>query len=222
MVKKLTTKQKENLANEILSLLKDYNLNEDIMIYFNNKCLQGDGTIIENVKGSDKFEYATDDTLSMTFDGDFYDVINYNLPSLHNKIYPLFAKLLGNYGLFYELGHKWNLFTYYIEPDAYPDVQEEIAGESFKNPICIKNECCPYELEPIRVEWERRQTEHGEDGTCVIGAGFRFKFKNLYYRMPPQGPYQGCCSWEASKDIIQEKLIAAGCKELIYEDGRMD
>lgn len=221
-MEKLTAEQKEKLANEILELLKEYDLNGDLRIYYNNKCLQGNGAVIEDVKGSDKFEYANDDTLSITFEGAFYSVINYHMPSLHNEVMPKFKKILENYGLYYEQGHAWNLSTYYDDPEAYADVQEEKEGDSHITPIIIRKGQCPIELEPIRAEWEKRQLEHGEDGSSVIGAGFGFRFKGLYYRMPPQGPYQGSISWEASKDIIQRMLIAAECEELSYDDGRMD
>lgn len=220
-MEKLTAEQKEKLAYEILELLKEFELNGDLRIYFNNKCIQGDGTVIEDVRGSDIFD-ATDDTISMTFEGGFYDVINYNLPSLYDEVIPKFQAVLEANGLHYEQGYPWNLSTYYNDPDAYADVEEEMEGSSHKNPIFIRKGQCPDSLEPIRAEWEKRQIQHGEDGSCVIGAGFRFKYEGLYYKMPPQGPYQGSISWEASKDIIQRMLIDVGCDELSYDDGRLD
>lgn len=60
---------------------------------------------------ADYFEYYNRDTLSMSFDGDIYDVFNYDLfPSLLEK----FDKLLESYGLYYELGNAWNLALYEI------------------------------------------------------------------------------------------------------------
>ena len=117
ILKNLTTEQKETLAYEILNLLKEYELTAEVRIYFNNKCISGEGKLIPDVLGSSKFEYATDDTISMTFEGEFCDVINYEYPELANIVMPKFNALLESYGLFHEQGHHWNLGTYYIHSD---------------------------------------------------------------------------------------------------------
>lgn len=53
--------------------------------------------------------YCNPNTLSISFDGDIYDVFNYGLfLSLLEK----FDKLLESYGLYYELGNAWNLSLY--------------------------------------------------------------------------------------------------------------
>ena len=101
-------------------------------------------------------------------------------------------------------------------------LQQQKEGDSRNNPIFIRTNQCPYELEPIRAEWEKREIKHGDDGPCVLGAGFKFKFKELYYKMPPQGQCQGSLSWESSMDIIEQMLIAAGCEELSFDYGNMD
>jgi hypothetical protein len=111
-LERLTAEMKECLAYKILELLKEYELTADVWIYFNSKCLTGEGKVIPDVLGSDKFQYATDDTISMTFEGDFCGVINYRCPELANAVMPKFDALLKSYGLFYEQGHHWNLGTY--------------------------------------------------------------------------------------------------------------
>ena len=213
---------KEKMAYEILELLKKYNLNTDVHIYFNNKCLTGKGEIIENIRGSDYFDYANDDTLSMTFEGAFYEVINYYASKMASIVMPKFMKILDSYGLYYEKGDAWNLTTYYSDPALSENKPIPKEGGNSKNPICIRRDTCPSELEHIRVEWENRQNNYGDVGSCVIGAGFKFKYNGLYYRMPPQGRWQGSCSWEASKNDIQDMLANAGCEDIVYNWGVMD
>lgn len=205
-----------------MELLKQYELNTDVCIYFNGKCIKGDGTVITDVRGSDKFEDATDDTVAMTFEGGFYDVINYNLQSLSDVVIPKFSSVLESYGLFYEQCDRWNLSAYYISPKAADTAKEEKEGETAKNPIRINKRNSPAALEPARSRWEKLQNEHGDEGSCAVGAGFTFKFNGLYYKMPPQGKWQGSLSWEASADIIRQMLIDAGCGNVIFDDGCMD
>ena len=221
-MKKLTKKQKEKLAHEILVFLTAYGLNNNVRIYFADKCLTGEDKIIYNIRGSDYFEYANDDTLSMSFEGDFYEIINYCNPKMADIIIPKFSALLESYGLYYELGDAWNLATYYRNEKLAKPVPEIKKGESEKNPIYISYDNCPREIEYIRAEWKRRQNEYGDVGSCVIGAGFTFKYKKIYYRMPPQGNTQGSISWEASKDAIQDMLNNAGCENIQYHWGCMD
>lgn len=222
MSKRLTAKQKKELAYEILELLKKYEMNVDVSIYFSGKCLTGGGEIIKGKLASKYFEYANDDTLSMSFEGVFYEVMNYYHPSLSDAVMPEFNAILEKYGLYYELGNAWNLATFYSESDLNKKVKESKEGKSKKNPLYIRAGSCPPELEAIRAEWAKRENEYGDVGSCVLGAGFTFKFKGRYYKMPPQGHFQGSCSWEASKDDIQSLLVEAGCEELQYHWGNMD
>ena len=222
MIKRLTKKQKEKLAYEILELLKEYGLNTDVRIYFAGKCLTGNGDIISGVRASDRFDYANDDTLSMAFEGSFYEVINYYAPATANIVLPKFSGILKAYGLYYELGNPWNLATYYCNPKLAKSVPEIKEGENAKNPVRIYRDNCPAELEAVRAEWEQRQNIYGDVGTCVLGAGFTFKHKGVYYKMPPQGRWQGSLSWEASKDDIKDMLLDIGCEDITYDWGRMD
>ena len=120
-MKKMTKKKIENLAVEIRSLLLENELWTDVTIYFNGKAFSTDDrkghffyndnnnlVVLENIDPKDYFEYVGD-ILSMSFEGDFYDVLNYGyLPSVLDK----FDKLLEKYGLYYELGNAWNLSVY--------------------------------------------------------------------------------------------------------------
>jgi hypothetical protein len=111
---KLTGEQKEKMAHEILELLQEYDLTTDIRIYFNGKCLTGEGSITENKRGSDYFKYANDDMLSMSFEGDFYEVINNYCAEMADIVMPKFVGILGTYGLYYEMGETWNLAVHHF------------------------------------------------------------------------------------------------------------
>ena len=109
----------KELAYKISNLLKEYDLCSDVAIYFNNKRLQHfttnkkEGWVLEEgFKGSDYTQYANDQTITMTFEGPLYDIINYYIPS-GNFLY-VFNKLLKNYGYYYELGNAWNLALYHL------------------------------------------------------------------------------------------------------------
>lgn len=104
-------KAMEKLRQEIIELFKSYELSLYCSIFCNGKRYHYEhGTeTVDDSDVADYLEYYNRDTLSMSFDGDIYDVFNYDLfPSLLEK----FDKLLESYGLYYELGNAWNLSLY--------------------------------------------------------------------------------------------------------------
>lgn len=98
----------------------------DIKIYFNDKSFSTYDSVtrksyyndrnhfitIENDDPNDYFKYANSDTISMSFEGPFYEIIN-NFDS--SPFLKQFDSLLKEYGLYYELGNAWNLSCYYIK-----------------------------------------------------------------------------------------------------------
>ncbi|MDD3230533.1 MAG: hypothetical protein PHE09_15140 [Oscillospiraceae bacterium] len=80
----------------------------------------------------------------------------------------------------------------------------------------------PEKLLEIQSLWAEWSKEYGDVGSCVLGAGFEFDFEGQRYEMPPAGPWQGSCSWEASKDQIEERLEEAGATNITYHWGNMD
>ena len=67
----------------------------------------------DNKNPRDYFEYANPDTLSMSFEGSLNRVLNgyfYGWVRLEKQFSDLFQK----YGLYYEMGHSWNLSAYEI------------------------------------------------------------------------------------------------------------
>ena len=80
----------------------------------------------------------------------------------------------------------------------------------------------PQELRTISEWWSQQSEAYGDVGSCVLGAGFKFRYQEKLYFMPPFSRWQGSCSWEASKDQVKEKLVAVGAVEIEYKWGVMD
>jgi len=128
--RKLTKKEKEALAKEVRQFLIDNELWTDVRIYFNGKAFSTrdrNGNffyndpknliVLEDENPRNYFEYVSDDNiLSMSFEGDFYGCLNfYNEygADFDNRIMEGFDQILKKYGVYYELGHAWNLTCYY-------------------------------------------------------------------------------------------------------------
>lgn len=104
--------KKVKIAKTIEKFIKKYDINRDVRIYFSNKCWDYDSygkkTIINNIKGSTYFQYANDKTISMSFEGGLYDVIN----SFYSSTIKDEWNKLDFDGYYYELGHSWNCSFY--------------------------------------------------------------------------------------------------------------
>lgn len=116
---KMTAKKTENLAKEIHSFLVNNGLWVDVAIYFNGKCWSTNNKdytefcynenryFEKEANPKDYFEYVAEpNILSMSFEGDLYDILNgyYGF-----KLEAEFEKIFEKYGLYYELGNAWNL-----------------------------------------------------------------------------------------------------------------
>ena len=120
-----TAEQIETLAYEIREFLIEHGLWQDVRIYFNGKALatdDGNGNygynapeklfVLEDMDPRQYFEYAGD-YLSMSFEGPLYDVLNCYAPVNYcNEITAEFNSIIGKYGLYYDMGHSWNLSLY--------------------------------------------------------------------------------------------------------------
>ena len=133
--KKLTLKQKISLTEQIIKFLIKHELFYDVSIYaagrrYSSNKHNGFVKIEElSVKtddcaftvwrspGSDvkvPCEYGNPDTLTMTFEGPFYSVVNYRGDTEYcDRITGEFNEILKQYGLYYELGHAWSLSLYF-------------------------------------------------------------------------------------------------------------
>lgn len=118
-MKKMTNEQRnEMLAREIREWLLKNRMWQDVTIYFNGKAYSTDDgghhytndpehlIELDNVNPLDYFKYVNPETVSMSFEGMLYDVLNsYDDDPLEME----FSKLFEKYGLYYELGNAWNL-----------------------------------------------------------------------------------------------------------------
>lgn len=80
----------------------------------------------------------------------------------------------------------------------------------------------PAELFDIYYKWGELADKVGDIGSCVLGAGFLFKYKKKWYFLTPNTRHQGSVSWETNKDEIMEMLQNLGVTDLRYEWGIMD
>ena len=109
--------KKYEMATKIERWLKKNKLTSMVRIYFNNKCwcwyeplLDGGKKVIEPIKATDYFEYGNDDTISMSFEGPLYDVLNYGCDNERwDRLEIEFTSLINSYGYYFELGNAWNL-----------------------------------------------------------------------------------------------------------------
>lgn len=119
--------QMELLAKDIYSWCIKKNLWSDCCIYFDGKAWAswanwsdengkqiGDKLYeFERRNPKDYFEYANPDTLSMSFEGPLYHVLNAYVPGWV-KLEKEFIKLFEKHGFYYEMGHAWNLSVFEI------------------------------------------------------------------------------------------------------------
>lgn len=126
----------ESLAVAIRKFLLDRGMWQDVRIYFNGKAFDsvpvydhGDGVlsseyksgakninynnpdylhVVENIDPEDYMDYYNRDTITMSFEGDFYEALNYGEFDGGSTV-AVFSKLLEDHGYYYELGNAWNL-----------------------------------------------------------------------------------------------------------------
>lgn len=123
--KKLTEKQLENIALDLISFLQKHDLYYMVNIYVNNKVftdnrMKGTETkktpfgpyyIVHNVNPGDLLKYYNPETITVTFEGPLYHIINYSeCHSLYKELCNFFEK----YGLYFEQGYAWSFSLYYI------------------------------------------------------------------------------------------------------------
>lgn len=227
---KLTKADIEKLANDIIDFLDVTEMLEDVSIFYNNRkinfrsswdrktgtlCLDKSET--EDVSPFEYFEYANPDhILSMTFEGPFYEAINYSGYKMEQ-----FSALLKQYGLYYELGNAWNLSLFPINDDM------EIEFTPYKrkpDPEHIWYGCdhAPEALKTVMEVWFELSKAKGDIGSCVIGAGFNLSYNEKEYFMSSCSPWQGSLSWESNVDVVKKLLKEIGATDIHYDYGCMD
>ena len=117
----------ERCAFEIINFLIRHKMWIDTSIYVNGKrygCYDGEHYQYgntwdcvfreDNMNPADYVEYYSD-FLTMTFEGPFYDAINYNISAKYsNKIMSEFEDIIKKYKKYHEQGYAWSLALYDI------------------------------------------------------------------------------------------------------------
>lgn len=223
---KLTKIKIEEMANEIMEFLKEKDLSNDVSIYFNNKRMNKDGVEEGEFNPKNYFEYAADNhILSMSFEGELNYILNHHLLSTYcNKIINNFNNIIKKYGVYYEMGNGWNLTCYPI----YSDMEIEYTYYDKKpdsEPIRIydMNQVNDYpEIKNIMIAWYELSRQTGDIGSCTIGDGFEFMYKERRYFLCPCSPFQGSVSYEKHIETIKIMLANIGAKDIVYNYGCLD
>lgn len=221
-MKKLTKLRISNMAWCIARTCKEKGY-EDVRIYFNNHAIDVTNQagyftlkVHNNMDPHTYFKYAAyHHILSMSFEGKLYEEINcYNTPVWLLNIFH-------QHGVYFERGDSWNLTCYPVNDELEVEYTEY---EKPQDPIYLwdskQPEAAPFK--ELMDDWRELSRAYGDKGSCVMGAGFKFKYKGTPYFMAAQSPWQGCSSWESSVDYIKQKLMLMGCTDIRYNYGTMD
>ena len=184
---KMTKADIDRTANEIMDWLIKNGLEVDVYIYYNNKRMHVDYThenkriIEEDMNPLDYFEYAAENhIISMSFEGDLYDVLNGYVEA---KLCDKFDEMLKSKGLWYELGEAWNLTMYpcddnsEIEYTNYKEDKEDKYPERCR--LYISDNDIPEPIKSIMIIWRELCKKEGDGGSCVIGAGIEFEYSGI-------------------------------------------
>lgn len=228
-MKKLTKKDIDQFAIDIMAYLTKCHLDTDVCIYYNNKRIRHEYDwhnldappkiiIEENMNPHDYFEYAAyDHILSMSFEGALYEVLNYTFGKKEEGLRKIFEK----YGVYWELGNMWNLTAFPIDDNM--EVEFTYYGRpKNKRNLYMWDATIPSPLRNIMTKWYKLSEAVGDKGSCVIGAGFDFTWNGIEYHMCSCSPHQGSISWETNKDDVRKMLEDIGATEIVYKWGIMD
>jgi hypothetical protein len=99
----------EKLANEIIEFLKENQLWRDVSLYYDNKRVSSNNGIEYGINVSDYIEYNNPETITMSFEGPLYHVLN---DFEGNDLYFAFENIVKKYGFYFEFGYAWSLALY--------------------------------------------------------------------------------------------------------------
>ena len=204
----------QKLADELKNFLVKNEIGIDTRIYFNEMCYDFDSNgkvaLLKDIKASDYFDCANNNTISMSFEGPLYDILNYCSPyHLAKKFYNIFKK----YDLFGEQGDSWNLVAYSLsedkedEPDPRPESEE----------VYLYADSGIEELDSIQRWWSQKANGEENVSSCILGVGFEFLYNEIPYFMPPMCKNQEGRTWESFIPEVKEKLKAIGATDIKYK-----
>ena len=229
-MKQLTKSQIEKLALDIMLFLDAHHMQDGVCLYFNNKRIRSKGNWdgedltyewVEdpNMDPHDYFEFAAyEHILSMSFEGSLYDCLNYSFGQREEQ----FRAIFDRYDLYFELGNAWNLTVYTSDDDMEVEYTYYNRPQPVTDLYYHSRANYPKEIATIMEVWYKLATNHGDEGSCVIGAGFEFTHNDKKYFMCACSSWQGSISWEADKDTIHSLLEGIGATNIRYNWGNMD
>ena len=111
----LTPKKRAEIADDIWQWLEAHELTAEVAIYANGLKRTAQGLVLG--VASQVTQYADDNSVTVTFEGPLYELINYgavgDIPS--NEWREDFQRIFERHGCFYELGQAWNLTVYPLD-----------------------------------------------------------------------------------------------------------
>ena len=224
---KITKDEIVKMKDEIYAFAKKYGIGRgEFSVFFNKKMICNVSknwrkTIIrtkDNVNPLDYCEYYPEDfILGLAYDGQMYDVIN----GYAGNLYDQFTKIFESRGLYLEHCDSCHAAVCNSNNDEN-DIEYTVLKKEEIKYIYSSDDAPDYEIKTIMESWYEMSKQYGDVGCCVIGAYLEFVYKDQKYRMSPQSPYQGSCSWEANVEVIKKLLENIGATEIYFNYGRLD
>lgn len=224
---KISKEEIVKMKDEIYAFAKKYGIGRgEFCVFFNGKmtCNVSKNwrkTIIrtkDNVNPLDYCEYFPEEfILGLAYDGPMYDVIN----GYAGNLYDEFTKIFESRGLYLEHCDGCHAAVCNSDNDEN-DIEYTVLKKEEINYI-YRDENAPDELIRLIMKiWYELSKAYGDVGGCVIGAYLEFVYKDKKYRMMPQSPYQGSCSWESGVEIVKNILKEIGSTDIYFNYGRLD
>ena len=220
----------ENMAKEFMELLITHHCADDTTIYFNGERY---GSVYKIINDEDIYKFVKQEVtfhpiqiteytvknniLSFSTEGHLYDILNYNCEP------DWLGDFCKKYDLYIEPATSW---FYHFCPDKGEWEDWETDDYEVEEETYLYRGSCELNnlpvIKAIADFWFILSRDYGDKGSCVLGAGFTFKYEGKKYRLAACSPYQGSLSWEHDKDLIHECLELIGCTDIRYNWGNMD
>lgn len=173
----------------------------------------------DNVNPLDYCEYYPEDfILGLAYDGQMYDVIN---GYAGDNIYEDFERIFESRGLYLEHCDSCHAAVCNSSNDENDIEYMHLKKESIIY-IYHSDNAPDLAVKTIMDNWYEMSKQYGDVGGCVIGAYMEFVYKEQKYRMSPQSPWQGSCSWESHVDDVKKLLESIGAINVYFNYGRLD
>lgn len=218
----------ENMAKEFMELLIEYECADSCSVYFNGM------RYTHSYDKLNKLYYFKKDVRS-------FHPLDINKNAYHNNIVSFSTEgILYDYlydgtmpKWFYAFCAKYQVYASCVSswfwsfcPIEYDWEEWETDNKLIEEEIRLflggeELNKLPY-IKAIASFWYELARLYGNKGTTVLGAGFRFVYKDKKYKLSSCSPYYASLSWEHDTDLIQKCLEHIGCTDIHYDWGNMD